>query len=38
MGKEDVSAVMGDALGLLERITEHVSVPTPSELIKADRI
>lgn len=30
MGKEDVSAIMGNALGLLERVTEHVSVPRPS--------
>ena len=29
MGKEDVSATMGNALSHLERITEHVSVPTP---------
>jgi hypothetical protein len=34
MRKEDVSAVMGNALGLLERITEHVSFPTPSLLSK----
>jgi hypothetical protein len=27
MGKEDVSATMGNALGHLERITEHVSMP-----------
>ena len=35
MGKDDVSAIMGNALGLLERITEHVSSATqslPSEL------
>jgi hypothetical protein len=30
MGKEDVSATMGDALGYLERITEHVSIPKPA--------
>ena len=32
MGKDDVSAIMGNALGLLERITEHVSVATQSLL------
>jgi hypothetical protein len=32
MAKEDVSAIMGNALGLLERITEHVRFPTPSLL------
>jgi hypothetical protein len=38
MGKEDVSATMGETLGLLERITEHVSVPAPSLLVGANGI
>lgn len=27
MRKEDVSAIMGNALGLLDRVTEHVRGP-----------
>src|ERR1700722_9359363 len=36
MGKEDVSATMGNALGHLERITEHVSIPKPVCVLLAD--
>jgi hypothetical protein len=38
MGKEDVSAIMGNALGLLERVTEHVSGPRSSSPDRADKI
>jgi hypothetical protein len=38
MGKEDVSATMGETLGLLERITEHVRVPVSSLLVGANSI